>query len=205
VIKDAAKDEVKVEASKRAKTEHVEKERASRWPLLAAVVLVAGAAIAFAAWPKAKGEIEKLEPPVATTQPADSAPLPQTQPPDAAPQQEPPDAAPLQGSAQIVVTPKNPKNPKLPHVDAGTGEKGSASVQVPVPTGVKRKVTLQATPNYSEFTVDGGTTVYTTPDTIELAPGTHTIHFTGNKYGPADKTITIDVGDTDMKKSVPVP
>jgi len=65
-------------------------------------------------------------------------------------------------------------------------------------------VTLQATPNYSEFTVDGGSEVYTTPDTIELAPGKHTIHFTGNKYGRADKTITLEVGDTDLKKSVEV-
>jgi len=145
---------------------------------------------------------------VAQLQPQDAPPQPQTQLPDAAPQVEPPDAAPQQGSGQIVVTPKNPKNPKNPRVDAGTGEKGSAAKgsasAPPVTTGVKRKVTIQATPNYSEFTVDGGTDVYTTLAVIELAPGKHTIHFTGNKYYPADKTVTIEVGDTDIKKSVEV-
>jgi hypothetical protein len=79
---------------------------------------------------------------------------------------------------------------------------GSAAVAPPIPTGVKRKVTLQTSPQWSEFTVDGGTTKYQTPDTIQLAPGSHTIHFTGNKYFPVDKTITIEVGDKDLRKAV---
>ena len=35
-----------------------------------------------------------------------------------------------------------------------------------------------------------------------LAPGAHTLHFTGNPHYAADKTITIDVPDADGFKTV---
>jgi serine/threonine protein kinase len=177
----------------------------SRWPIVVAVLLVAAGAVAFAVWPRGeKAEPEKLEAPIAQLEPLDAAP--QVEPPDVAPQ--PPDqgsqgsATAEQGSAQVVVTPKNPKTPKTPRVNAGSASGSASTPPQPPVVGVKRKVTIQTTPNYSEFTVDGDSTVYQTLATIELAPGSHTIHFTGNKYKPADKTITIEVGDSDIKRSV---
>ena len=77
------------------------------------------------------------------------------------------------------------------------------TVDTPPPVaGPKHKVTFQTSPQWSSFTIDGGATKYQTPDTVELAPGTHTIHFTGNEYFPADKTISVEVSDKDLMKAV---
>jgi serine/threonine-protein kinase len=186
-----------------------------RWPIVVGVMLIAVAVIAFAAWPRGNtGEPEKLEGPIAQQGSAlpdlpdegsaqEGSALQGLPEQGSAQQGSAEQGSAHQGSAQIVVAPKNPKTPKTPRVNAGSASTGSASTppQPPI-VGVKRKVTIQATPNYSEFTVDGDGTVYATPATVELAPGAHKIHFTGNKYKPADKTITIEVGDTDIRKSV---
>jgi hypothetical protein len=66
----------------------------------------------------------------------------------------------------------------------------------------KHRVTLNTSPQWSWFTVDNDATKYQTPGTIELTAGTHTIHFSGNEYFPADKSITIEVGDKDLMKAV---
>ncbi len=64
------------------------------------------------------------------------------------------------------------------------------------PTGATRKVTINSKPTWSNWTVDGGP-IHSGVETIELAPGKHTLHFTGNPYFKADKTVTIDVPDRD--------
>jgi hypothetical protein len=39
--------------------------------------------------------------------------------------------------------------------------------------------------------------VHSGVETIALSPGKHTLHFTGNPYFKADKTVTIEVPDHD--------
>jgi hypothetical protein len=63
-------------------------------------------------------------------------------------------------------------------------------------------VTLNTSPAWSNWTVDQDPTVHAGLDTVELASGVHTIHFTGNPHFHADKTITIDVGAHDVKQPV---
>jgi hypothetical protein len=75
------------------------------------------------------------------------------------------------------------------------GGSGSAIVIAQPPSVGKRKATINSKP-WSNFTVDGGAQ-HTSPETIELAPGVHTIHFTGQPYFKADKTVTITVPDRD--------
>ncbi len=70
-----------------------------------------------------------------------------------------------------------------------------------VPT-VKHAVEIGAQPYWSYFTVDGDPAQHTTGDPLQLAPGAHTLHFTGNPHYAADKTITIQVPDTDGFKTV---
>ncbi len=78
--------------------------------------------------------------------------------------------------------------------DAGAKIVADAPAPLPPATG-KRKVTINSKP-WSNWTVDGGAP-HSGLETIELAPGAHTIHFTGNPYFKADKTVTITVPDRD--------
>ena len=65
----------------------------------------------------------------------------------------------------------------------------------------KYKVQINATP-WSYFTVDSDPTKYITLATLELAPGPHTLHFSGNEAHPADKTRNIVVPEKDGLKVV---
>jgi hypothetical protein len=68
--------------------------------------------------------------------------------------------------------------------------------QQPPPVVVtKYKVTINATPGWSNFTVDRDPKQYQTMTTIELAPGPHKLHFTGNEFHPADQWQNITVVD----------
>ncbi len=66
--------------------------------------------------------------------------------------------------------------------------------EVTAPAEKRRKVKINSTP-WSYFTVDGGATRYQSLDALELAPGAHRIHFTGNDFVKFDKTITLNVAD----------
>jgi hypothetical protein len=66
----------------------------------------------------------------------------------------------------------------------------------------KHPVLINTRPSWSYFTVDGDPTKYTPDSALSLAPGPHTLHFTGNPYFHADKTVTIDVPDADGFKTV---
>ena len=57
-------------------------------------------------------------------------------------------------------------------------------------------------PRWSYFTVDADPTKYQTPITIELSPGPHKLHFTGNDNFPADKTVNAVVPDKDNFKVI---
>jgi len=132
-----------------------------------------------------------------TTPPADaSQPIP-----DAARLITPPiviDASVAIDAAVIEIAPSTP--------DAGVRQtniirpRADGGVDVRAPDAatktVGRKVTINSKPTWSNWTVDGGPQ-HSGVETIELTPGKHTIHFTGNPYFKADKTVTIDVPDRD--------
>jgi hypothetical protein len=84
-------------------------------------------------------------------------------------------------------------NPLPAPRDAGTARIDAATVTAP--TTATRKVTINSVP-WSNWTVDGGEP-HAGLQTIQLTPGTHTIHFTGQPYFKADKTVTITVPDED--------
>ncbi len=61
-----------------------------------------------------------------------------------------------------------------------------------------RKVTIGATP-WADFTVDDDPTPRQTPETLELTPGRHRIHFSNPRLG-VTRTVVIDVpSDRDLK------
>ena len=66
-------------------------------------------------------------------------------------------------------------------------------------TVTKYKVTINSTPRWSYFTIDGDPTKYATVANLELTPGPHKIHFLGNEAFPADKTVTINVDKDGFK------
>jgi tRNA A-37 threonylcarbamoyl transferase component Bud32 len=78
-----------------------------------------------------------------------------------------------------------------PHAQPDAG----ASTITDKPNAGTRKVTINSKP-WSHWTVDGGPQ-RSGLDTIELPPGPHVIHFTGNPYFKADKKVTINVPDRD--------
>jgi len=60
-----------------------------------------------------------------------------------------------------------------------------------------RKVRVNARP-WATFTVDGGATQYETISTIELAPGTHRLHFSNPQLG-IERDVSIEVpADRDL-------
>src|SRR5690606_4315127 len=67
----------------------------------------------------------------------------------------------------------------------------------PPPAIAKYKVRINVRPGWSNFTVDDDPKQHQTLATVELAPGPHKIHFTGNPAYPADKTVTITVPEKD--------
>lgn len=159
-------------------------KKRSLWPL-ALVGLALTSVVAYTQWPREPRAIEKLEvppePPLVVEEPKIVEP-PVVVADAAVPVDAPP---PLK-----VVDKKPPKQVAKPPPPA-------VVVQKP-----KHKVTLNTSPQWSWFTVDNDPTKYQTPGTIELTSGSHTIHFTGNEYFPADKTIKIDVFDKDIMKAV---
>ncbi len=76
--------------------------------------------------------------------------------------------------------------------DAGTGA-----------TAGRRKVTIGATP-WADFTVDDDPTPHQTPETIELPPGRHRIHFANARLG-VTRTVVIEVPvDRDLRHVEPL-
>jgi serine/threonine-protein kinase len=65
------------------------------------------------------------------------------------------------------------------------------------PVASKRRGYIGAKPYWSSFTVDGDPAVHTTGEPIELTPGEHTFHFTGNPHFAADHTVTLEIPDQD--------
>ncbi len=65
------------------------------------------------------------------------------------------------------------------------------------PPRVTRKVRVNARP-WATFTVDGGSTLYETISTVELAPGPHRLHFSNPQLG-VERDVTIEVpADRDL-------
>jgi hypothetical protein len=86
---------------------------------------------------------------------------------------------------------RRPLRPVAPRADAG-----AQAIVTPPLSATTRKVTINSKPTWSNWTVDGGV-VHSGVETIELTPGKHVLHFTGNPYFKADKTVTITVPDRD--------
>ena len=84
-----------------------------------------------------------------------------------------------------------PRRPPPVHHDA------RQTVVTPPPATATYKVLVSTRPSWSYFTVDDDPTKHQTLDPVMLAPGTHTLHFTGNPHFPAAKTVTISVPEKD--------
>jgi eukaryotic-like serine/threonine-protein kinase len=158
--------------------------------IIAAAILVAGAAVAIAMSMRKPEEPERIiEPRVATVQ-ADA--------PDVVVEQEAVDA--------IVVAPP-PVDAAVP-IDAPARVKHTVPVRVrpdaapAPPTAKKFKVVINTLPRWSYFTVDNDPTKYQALDVVMLAPGPHKFHFTGSEHYPADKTLTITVPENDFRTTV---
>jgi hypothetical protein len=169
----------------------VEKRR-SRAPLL--LLLPVAGVIAYAAWPRSQPPVEKLdlppEPPAIVEEPKIEPPVVVA------------DAAVLDAGLPDARVPIDARPAKPIVVEKRQPPKPDAAVPVVTEQKPKHRVTLNTSPQWSWFTVDNDATKYQTPGTIELPAGTHTIHFTGNEYFPADKSITIEVGDKDVMRAV---
>jgi tRNA A-37 threonylcarbamoyl transferase component Bud32 len=168
----------------------VEKRR-RRAPLL--LLLPVAGAIAYAVWPRTQAPVEKLdlppEPPVVIEEPKIEPPVVVI------------DAGVADARLVDARVPIDARVVKQIVVDRRP-PKPDAAVPIAPEQKPKHRVTLNTSPQWSWFTVDGDATKYQTPGTIELSAGTHTIHFTGNEYFPADKSITVEVGDKDVMKAV---
>jgi serine/threonine-protein kinase len=167
----------------------------SRLPLVL-LGLVAAGALGFIAWRTARRDDAPRTAPITTpvgppldaaTQLADATPDAASAIvevfADAAIEASTPDAGPGPRERPRPV-PLSPRDADIAPADAAI-----------LPAVGKRKVTINSVP-WSNWTVDGGAP-HAGLETIELAPGTHTIHFTGNPYFKADKTVTITVPDED--------
>ncbi len=189
--------------SSRAKTEHVRVDDSKRpFPVaLVGAIGVAVVALAFVGWRLTRDDdASRTQPtltPVAT--PGDAATQIAELTPDAAPMVEPPVDAAIAAATRDagIVDPRDrPRtNPAVTPRDAGTASVRADAAAATVPATAKRKVTINSKP-WSNWTVDGGAQ-HSGLETVELVPGTHTIHFTGNPYFKADKTVTITVPDED--------
>ncbi|HEY5925662.1 MAG TPA: serine/threonine-protein kinase [Kofleriaceae bacterium] len=158
------------------------------WILLGAV-LVAGATAALVLSIQGKREPERppAQPIVAVT--ADAAPV-----------------EPLVADAVVVAPPPTPAD--AAPADASTRTKPritnhpieKANPQPAIAT--KYKVVINSKPRWSYFTIDNDPTKYATVANLELTPGPHKLHFTGNEAFPADKIVNIVVPDKDGFKIV---
>jgi serine/threonine protein kinase len=147
-------------------------------PAIAAIVAVAMAASSTPEHPAPAAD-QTQAPPPADARPAETTPAPVEVPPPVEPPPPP-------------VEPKRPVAKKEPRRPV---EKEPAPV-------IRRAVAIGAQPYWSYFTVDDDPAQHTTGEPLQLAPGSHTLHFTGNPHYPADKTVTIDVPDADGFKTV---
>jgi hypothetical protein len=88
------------------------------------------------------------------------------------------DAAPPD-AGQLAELPRHPKNP---------------ATTVIAPPLALHAVRVNVKPGWAYFTVDDNSTQYQTPDTIHLAVGAHTVHFT---HGTVTRATAITVPDSD--------
>ena len=160
-------------------------------PAIAAIVGVAMAASSKPDRPAAVVDQTQAPPPVDATQ---GTPPVETNQPGPSRRSS---AAPAETKAPPVET-KPAVETKRPLAKKHVVEK-EPSPAVPVTT---HRVDIGAQPYWSYFTVDDDPAQHTTGDPLQLAPGAHTLHFTGNPHYAADKTITIDVPDADGFKTV---
>jgi serine/threonine-protein kinase len=107
----------------------------------------------------------------------------------------PTELAPVEsGSSAALASEDKPKQPRKQTKRVEKPEVKQPEVAAPVEK--KRRVVINTKP-WSYFTVDGGSTRHQTLDAIELSPGVHRIHFLGNEFVKADRSVTIDVPDGD--------
>jgi serine/threonine-protein kinase len=174
------------------------RRRGAIWFVVPVVVLAGGAVAYSQLRAKDDGKLERVEVPAPTPPPV-PAPTPDPEPKPAPVVVEP---TPDQKPTPVAKTPPAQKTIKTHAIVKTTNAGSAATAATPPATVVKHKVMFQTSPQWSWFTVDGGATKFQTLESVELPPGSHTIHFTGNEYFPADKTITIEVVDQDVKKAV---
>ncbi|MGE3542452.1 MAG: protein kinase [Kofleriaceae bacterium] len=111
---------------------------------------------------------------------------------------ETPDVAPPADAGRPHVVPAEPR-PRPAHPASATpatvATTGSAGSAAALPL---RAVTIHAVP-WAHFTVDDAATIYETPRTLQLSPGSHKVRFT-NPVLDVQRDVTIDVPvDRDIK------
>lgn len=160
------------------------------------VAIAAAAIIAVVAWPRGESAA-----PVTLAPPAPSR-IAERPPPAPPPTQEPvvePPVAPATPPTQAKKDPPRPAHkPDKTAAVVAKPEPKQTIQSAPAAVG-KRKVTINALPGWSHFTVDGDPSPHQTVETIELAPGPHRIHFKHPTLG-VERDVTIDVPvDRDLK------
>ncbi|NVB81352.1 MAG: protein kinase [Kofleriaceae bacterium] len=184
-----------LEPSPRAKSPTLEEPKpSSRRPLMLGTLIglaIGGGALAYTM--QRHGEPARTEP---------AAPQVTEPPPPVEVAKEPPVEVEKAGSAESapVESGSNAIDDKpKPRKQTKRAEAKQAEVKQPevvAPAEKKRKVVINTKP-WSYFTVDGGSTRYQTLDPIELSPGAHRIHFLGNEFVKAERSVTIDVPEGD--------
>jgi serine/threonine-protein kinase len=159
--------------------------RRSKTPLLVlGALLVGGAAVAIVMSMRSEEPVERVVTPPVALAPADAdEPIIEQEAIDAAVIAPPPPAD--------AGRPDAPSRVKPHHVVVRV--RPDARVAVVAPATTKYRVLINVTPSWSYFTIDNDPTTYQTLATVDLAPGPHRIHFTGNEHFPADKKVNIVV------------
>lgn len=94
----------------------------------------------------------------------------------------------------VAVVPGGDAGPRRPPPDGGA----ALDAGIDAAATLTRRVTIGATP-WADFTVDDDPTPRQTPETLELTPGRHRIHFSNPRLG-VTRTVVIDVpSDRDLK------
>jgi len=158
------------------------------WPALAGIAALASTAII---WITTRAPAPALAPDAAAAAAPDAA---AAAAPDAAAAAAP-DAAAAAASAA-------PTTPPDTTTSSRTRTRRTTRAPAPetqaIPTPAPRHVTIGSRP-WSAFWIDAEPTRHETPETIDLLPGKHRIHFV-NETAHVDRTITLDVPpDRDIK------
>ncbi|MCE9576242.1 MAG: hypothetical protein K8W52_24040, partial [Deltaproteobacteria bacterium] len=195
-------------ASRAAEVPVAAPARSRRW-IPIGIALVAAGALAFAAWPRGgePGEAQVAIAPVAVSDAREAvAVVPAAAAIDAA-VVLPPDAAsaprPIADDGRERLAPDRRGEGRPPHALAPVDAAPAMAAPIDAGAPTVRRVTIGATP-WANFTIDDNPTQHQTPETVELGPGRHVVHFDNPELHVA-RDVTIDVPvDRDLRHVEPM-